>query len=460
MLTLNPQQLKAVEHTEGPLMVVAGAGSGKTHVITSRIAYLIQEKKVAPENILAITFTNKAAREMLDRVCFMLDLPASSLWVSTFHSFCLRILRRHINELGFQNDFVIYDSKDQLTLVKQCMKDASINEEAFSPKTILNHISSFKNDFVFPQDIDIASLAYGVKLKAAKVYSFYQKGLQENHALDFDDLLTLAVRLFAEVESVSRFYNKKFRYLLVDEFQDTNTVQYRLVRLLTQIHSNLCVVGDDDQSIYQWRGANLENILNFESDFPGATVIKLEENYRSTQNILNAAGAVVRENTNRKEKTLWTRNEKGKPLIYFRAEDAIDEAETICEELIELTKSEGYSLDDMAVLYRINAQSRVVEDALNKGNIPHQVVGGFKFYERKEIKDILAYMRVILNPADNVALTRILNFPARGIGKTSFEKVAAFCKENHLSLTEGLRLVREKKITAPAAASKSVSLSN
>lgn len=451
---LNPQQLQAVRHIDGPLMIVAGAGSGKTRVITSRIVHLIREKQVAPDHILAITFTNKAAAEMLERVRRMLTRLPDAPWISTFHAFCLRILRRHIAELGYSNDFVIYDKKDQLALVKQCMKSLSINTEAFAPKSILNQISTFKNDFILPQDIDRQSLPYGKKLKAAEIYGPYQKALQENQALDFDDLLILAVRLFREVDSVARYYNEKFRYLLVDEFQDTNAVQYQLVRLLSRRHNNVCVVGDDDQSIYQWRGADLGNILNFESDFPGATVIKLEENYRSTQNILRAAGAVVRENVKRKDKTLWTQNEKGAPVVYFRAGDAVDEAETICEHIRELSGKENISLDDMAVLYRLNAQSRALEDALNKKSIPHQVVGGLKFYERKEIKDIMAYMRVVLNPADSVALARIVNLPARGIGKTSLEKISTWCGRHRLSLLEGLRRAGEQRLVAPAAAAK------
>lgn len=451
---LNPQQLQAVRHTDGPLIVVAGAGSGKTRVITSRIVHLIREKQIAPEHILAITFTNKAAGEMLERVRNMLGHLPAAPWISTFHAFCLRILRRHIGELGYSNDFVIYDKKDQLALVKQCMKSLSLNTEAFAPKAILNQISTFKNDSILPQDIDRQSLSYGMKLKAAEVYGSYQNALRENRALDFDDLLILAVRLFREADSVARYYNEKFHYLLVDEFQDTNGVQYQLIRLLSRRHNNVCVVGDDDQSIYQWRGANLENILNFESDFPGATVIKLEENYRSTQNILQAAAAVVRENVRRKDKTLWTRNAKGAPVVYFRAEDAIDEAETVCDRVLGLSGKEGVSLDDIAVLYRLNAQSRALEDALSKKNIPHQVVGGLKFYERKEVKDIMAYMRVVLNPADSVALARIVNLPARGIGKTSLEKISAWCDQHRLPLLEGLRRAGEQRLVTPAAAGK------
>ena len=451
---LNPQQLQAVRHCEGPLMVVAGAGSGKTRVITCRIANLIQEEGVSPDSILAITFTNKAAGEMKERVRNMLDLRGASPWISTFHSFCLRILRKHISELGFSNDFAIYDTQDQLTLIKQCMKAAEISTDAFPPKTLLNHISGFKNDFLRPEDLKPDEMPYGNQLKAAGLYPVYQEALKKNNALDFDDLLVLAGRLFQEVPSLRAHYSDKFKQILVDEFQDTNAVQYGLVRLLCQSHNNICVVGDDDQSIYRWRGANIENILKFENDFPGTTVIKLEENYRSTQNILNAAGSVVKENRNRKDKTLWTQNETGSPVQCYRAADETDESEFVCEKIQELNRDEGFSFNDMAILYRTNAQSRVLEDVLRRQGLPYQVIGGLRFYERKEIKDVLAYMRVVLNPNDSVSLKRIINVPARGIGKTSLEKIEEYCREKELTLLEGLRDNEQKKLTAPAAARK------
>ena len=451
---LNPQQLQAVRHSEGPLMVVAGAGSGKTRVITCRIANLIKEKGYAPESILAITFTNKAAGEMKERVRNMLDLRGASPWVSTFHSFCLRILRRHISELGFSNDFAIYDSQDQLTLVKQCMKAAQVSVEAFPPKTLLNHISSFKNDFLRPEDVNKDEMPYGHQLKAAELYPVYQAALKKNNALDFDDLLVFAGRLFEDVPSLRAHYNQKFQQILVDEFQDTNAAQYKLVRLLSESHNNICVVGDDDQSIYRWRGANIENILKFENDYPGTTVIKLEENYRSTQNILNAAGSVVKENRNRKDKTLWTQNETGAPVLCFRAEDETGEAKFVCEKILELNRDDGVRFNEMAVLYRTNAQSRVMEDMLRRSGLPYQVIGGLRFYERKEVKDILAYMRVVLNPSDSVSLKRIINVPARGIGKTSREKIEAYCREKEISLLEGLRDNSQGKMTAPAAGRK------
>ena len=452
--SLNPQQLQSVCHVEGPLMVIAGAGSGKTRVITTRIAYLVQEKGIAPARILAITFTNKAASEMKERVRKILGHTDSSPWISTFHSFCLRILRRHISSLGFPGDFVIYDAQDQLALIKQCMKKISVNVEAFPPKSILNHISGFKNDFLFPRDINRDSLPFGNKLKAADVYTVYQDELKKNNALDFDDLLMWTVRLLGEVKDVVELYNDRFQFILVDEFQDTNRTQYQLLKLLSRKNRNVCVVGDDDQSIYRWRGANLDNLLNFEKDFPGTTVIKLEENYRSTQNILRAAGEVVKENLNRKPKTLWTKNENGAPIVSYRAEDEVDEARNVCNRILRLNQEDGILFNDMAVLYRTNAQSRVMEDALRREGIQHQVFGGLKFYARKEVKDILSYLKVTLNPEDSVALKRIINLPARGIGKTSLDKVEAFCEQSNISLMQGLRQVEEKRLLSTAVSKK------
>ena len=456
MLTdsLNPQQLQSVLHAEGPLIVVAGAGSGKTRVITTRIAHLVQDKGVNPSRILAITFTNKAATEMKERVHKILGHKDPSPWISTFHSFCLKILRRHIVELGYPGDFAIYDSQDQLALVKQCMKSMSVNVETYPPKSILNHISGFKNDFLFPRDVDPDSLPYGNKMKAAEVYPVYQQGLKKNSALDFDDLLIWAVRLLGEVKMVSEMYNDRFQYILADEFQDTNKTQYQLLKLLSKKHQNVCVVGDDDQSIYRWRGANLENLLHFEKDFPGTTVIKLEENYRSTQNILKAAGEVVKENLNRKPKTLWTKNEDGAPIVYYRGADEVDEARDVCERILKLNQQDGISFNDMAVLYRTNAQSRVMEDSLRRKSIQYQVFGGLKFYARKEVKDILCYLRVALNPEDSVSLKRIVNFPTRGIGKTSLDKIEAFCEQADLPLIQGLRQVEEKRLLSTAAVKK------
>lgn len=451
---LNPQQLQSVCHVDGPLIVVAGAGSGKTRVITTRIAHLVLEKGISGQRILAITFTNKAAAEMKERVRKILGNTDASPWISTFHSFCLRILRRHISTLGFPGDFVIYDSQDQLSLVKQCMKKMSMNAEAFPPKSILNHISGFKNDFLFPKDIDRDSLPFGNKMKAAEVYVVYQEELKKNNALDFDDLLMWTVRLFREVGEVSELYNDRFQYIMVDEFQDTNLTQYHLLQLISQKHKNVCVVGDDDQSIYRWRGANLENLKHFERDYPGTTVIKLEENYRSTQNILKAAGEVVKENLNRKPKTLWTKNVEGDPIVYYRAEDEVDEARNVCAKVVRLNREKGFSFNDMAVLYRTNAQSRVMEDALRRASIQYQVFGGLKFYARKENKDILSYLKVMLNPDDSVALKRIVNLPVRGIGKTSLDKVEAHCEQTNLSLMQGLRDVGTNGLLSTAVTKK------
>ena len=452
--SLNPQQREAVCHGEGPSMVVAGAGSGKTRVITCRISHLIREIGVDPESILAITFTNKAAGEMKERIRNILNQREGSPWVSTFHSFCLRMLRNHIAELGFSNDFVVYDAQDQLLLVKQCMKAMQISTDTFPAKSLLNHISGFKNDFVLPDQLDLDSMSYGNQMKAAELYPIYQAALKSNNALDFDDLLVCTAKLFQQVSSLREHYDKKFQYILVDEFQDTNAVQYELVRLLSRDVNNVCVVGDDDQSIYRWRGANIENILKFEKDYPGTTVIKLEENYRSTQNILSAAGNVVRENLNRNEKTLWTQNEKGNPVVCYKAEDETSEAAFVCDRIQNLCQEEGYSFNEIAILYRTNAQSRVIEDILRRAEIPYQVIGGLRFYERKEIKDVLAYLRVLINPEDSVSLKRIVNVPARGIGKTSLEKVEKFCMGKDLTLFEGLRHASQGGLVGTAATKK------
>jgi len=452
--SLNPEQLKAVCHSEGPSMVVAGAGSGKTRVITCRIAHLIRERGVDPESVLAITFTNKAAGEMKERIRNMLGQGELSPWVSTFHSFCLRMLRKHIAELGFSSDFAVYDAQDQLTLVKQCMKAEQISTDAFPAKSLLNHISGFKNDFIVPEQLDLDSMSYGNQMKAGELYPFYQAALKSNNALDFDDLLAFTAKLFQQSSALREYYDKKFQYILVDEFQDTNAVQYELVRLLSRDINNVCVVGDDDQSIYRWRGANIENILKFEKDYPGTTVIKLEENYRSTQNILKAAGNVVGENLNRNEKTLWTQNEKGDPVVCHKAEDETSEAAFVCDRIQNLCREEGYSFNEIAILYRTNAQSRVMEDVLRRAEIPYQIIGGLRFYERKEIKDVLAYMRVLVNSCDSISLKRIVNVPARGIGKTSMEKVESFCRERGIPLFEGLRLAGKGGLIGAAPTKK------
>ncbi|PIR00298.1 MAG: ATP-dependent DNA helicase PcrA [Nitrospinae bacterium CG11_big_fil_rev_8_21_14_0_20_45_15] len=451
---LNEQQMEAVHCTEGPLIVIAGAGSGKTRVITHRIAHLILERNISSDQVLAITFTNKAAGEMKERIRQMIDLSQSPSWISTFHSFCLRILRRHIDALGYSCDFAIYDSQDQLTLIKQCMKTANIDADSFPPRTLLSCISGFKNDFLFPENVNPESFSYGNKYRAAELYPRYQEGLRKNNALDFDDLLIQCVRLFQQSNEVLERYSHQFRYILVDEFQDTNATQYNLVKQLAQKHNNICVVGDDDQSIYRWRGANIENILNFEKDFVGTRTIKLEENYRSTQNILKAASSVVAENVSRKPKTLWTQNADGDLIVYYRARDEMDEAEYVCGKVQTLNQEDALSFGDMAVLYRTNAQSRVMEDVLRRWKIPYQLIGGLKFYERKEIKDILAYVKIIINPGDSISLKRIINVPVRGIGKTSLDKLDEYCARTGLSMSEGLRQAERDRFVAPAAARK------
>ena len=435
-------------------MIVAGAGSGKTRVITYRIAHMIREKNISPDNILAITFTNKAAREMRDRVRNMLGQSASSPLVSTFHSFCLRILRQYIDGIGYSRDFAVYDAQDQLTLVKQCMKTANVDSDAFPPKTILGAISGFKSDFLLPSDIDMDSLSYGNKMKAAEVYQLYQDALKKNNALDFDDLLLLMVTLLRDSLPAANYCKNKFRYIMVDEFQDTNKVQYRLVQLLAGETNNVCVVGDDDQSIYRWRGANIENILNFEKDFPGSKLIKLEQNYRSTQNILNAAGAIVKENAQRKDKTLWTENTAGELVTYYRADDEVDEARVVCGRILQYDREESISFNDMAILYRTNAQSRVIEDQLRQQNIPYQVIGGLRFYERKEIKDVLAYLKVLVNPSDSVSLKRIINVPTRGIGKTTVDKIESYCARENITLLEGLHAAVEQGLVGSGPRAK------
>lgn len=435
-------------------MIIAGAGSGKTRAITYRIIHMIRDREIPAESILAITFTNKAAREMKDRVYQKLGYGESLPWVSTFHSFCLNILRKHIAELGYSSDFVIYDAQDQLSLLKKVMKAQGVNEDAFTPRSLLGQISGFKNELLTPEDVNPDEMSYGARMKAANLYPVYQKALREHNAVDFDDLLVLSVRLLNRFESIRKYYNQKYRHVMVDEFQDTNLAQYRLVQYLAGEDNNVCVVGDDDQSIYRWRGANLDNMLHFERDFPGTVVVKLEQNYRSTQAILGAAGAVVRENQNRNDKTLWTENETGDPVLYIRSEDEMDEARVVCEKIDHWNRESGISFNDIAVLYRTNAQSRPIEDHLRHLGVPYQVIGGLKFYERKEIKDVVAYMRVILNPADSISLKRIINLPARGIGKTTMDKLEAWSNEKGVPLIEALRRVESDGLVGTGPAKK------
>ncbi|WP_018130790.1 DNA helicase PcrA [Effusibacillus pohliae] len=432
LLGLNPQQREAVLHQDGPLLILAGAGSGKTSTLTRRIAYLIHERRVAPWSILAITFTNKAAREMRERVEKWVGSIAADMWVSTFHSMCVRILRREIEKLGYASTFTILDAADQVTAVKQCLSDLNLDPKKYDPRAILNHISGAKNQLLGPQAF--AKRARDLfQQVAAQVYERYEKLLRSNNSLDFDDLIMKTVKLFETDPATLQHYQTKFRYIHVDEYQDTNHAQYRLIKLLAGQHRNLCVVGDSDQSIYGWRGADIWNILNFEQDYPDATVIKLEQNYRSTKRILAAANTVIEHNTQRKPKNLWSDKPEGEPIILYRAMDEHDEAYFIVQQ-IQNALREGFTYRDCAVLYRTNAQSRVLEDVLLKSSIPYTIVGGIRFYERKEIKDVLAYLRLIANPNDDLSLTRIINVPKRGIGDGTLEKIRVYAAANGLSL--------------------------
>lgn len=418
---LNPAQREAVLHTEGPVLILAGAGSGKTRALTYRIAHLILDCGVDPLRILAITFTNKAAGEMKERVAALVGPVARAMWVSTFHSMCVRILRREIDALGYDRNFVIYDEADQTTLVKQAIKELNWDEKRYPAGSALAAISGAKNKLLDPEAFNRQARDY-YSDRIAQIYRLYQKKLAANNALDFDDLIMLTVRLFRERPDVLAQYQERFRYIHVDEYQDTNHSQYLLVSLLAQKHRNLCVVGDDDQSIYTWRGADIRNILEFERDYPDAKVVKLEQNYRSTKRILAAANHIVRNNASRKEKALWTENEEGDPLIAFEALDERDEAEFVAGEVERLLRA-GLSCRDIAVLYRTNAQSRVFEDSFMRHGLPYRIVGGVKFYERKEIKDILAYLRLLIDPADSVSFARAVNVPRRGIGPATVQRL-------------------------------------
>jgi DNA helicase-2/ATP-dependent DNA helicase PcrA len=436
---LNPQQREAVLNTEGPVLIVAGAGSGKTRVLTHRIAYLLAEKKITPWNILAITFTNKAAREMQDRVAAITGPVASDIWISTFHSMCVRILRRDIEKIGFSRNFTILDSGDMLSVVKICMKELNIDLEKFQPKAIQATISNAKNELISPELFEqrIGDYFQGV---VAKVYTRYQKKLKANNSLDFDDLIMMTIELFKQAPDVLDFYQRKFQYVHVDEYQDTNRAQYMLVRMLADKHRNLCVVGDSDQSIYKFRGADISNILDFEKDFNDTTVIKLEQNYRSTKMILKAANEVIARNAGRKPKNLWTDNEEGRKISVYEAESEHDEAYFIVSE-IQKAREQGKTYQDFAILYRMNAQSRVIEEVFIKSNVPYTIIGGTRFYDRKEIKDMLAYLRLLANPDDDISLLRIINMPKRGIGQTTMDKVAAYAASKGFSIYQSLKEV-------------------
>ena len=450
---LNPQQKKAVQITEGPLLVVAGAGSGKTSVLTRRIAYLVAEKGIAPWNILAITFTNKAATEMKEREYKLLGQQADGIWMSTFHALCVRILRRDAEKIGYSSNFSIADSAEQLTLIKHIQKEQNINPKMYEPRRILSAISNGKNDLLTPAAFS-ASAASPFEKITAQVYQEYQKRLKNDQIMDFDDLIMQTLVLFKKAPTVLHYYQNKFRYLLVDEYQDTNQAQYELCHALAAQYKNICVVGDADQSIYGWRGANMENIMNFEQDYhdDGVQTVKLEQNYRSTGHILAAANAVIKNNRNRKAKKLWTDQGEGAKVTYYRAQSGDDEAHFIIAKIQEEVKEKKRSYHDFAVLYRTNAQSRTVEESFVKSNVPYQIVGGHKFYDRKEIMDIMAYLKLVANPSDSMSFNRIINTPKRGIGPVSVRRFMDFARDNGLSILGAFDHISMTGVTARAGA--------
>ena len=437
--TLNPKQKEAVLHTDGPLLILAGAGSGKTRVLTHRIAYLIDECGVNPWNIMAITFTNKAAGEMRERVDDLVGFGAESIWVSTFHSSCVRILRRHIESLGYTTSFSIYDSDDQKTLMRQVFKAMNVDTKQFKERSVLAAISSAKDKLITPEEFLLNAGADFREKKTGEIYKEYQKQLRKNNALDFDDLIVKTVELFQNNPQVLDYYQERFKYIMVDEYQDTNMAQFKLVSLLASKYRNLCVVGDDDQSIYRFRGADIQNILSFEHTFPGTKVIKLEQNYRSTQNILDAANGVIRHNFGRKDKTLWTANGEGDKILFKQFDTARDEADFVARQI----RDSSYSYQDQAVLYRTNAQSRLFEEKCLLANIPYKIVGGVNFYARKEIKDLLCYLKTIDNSRDDLAVRRIINVPKRGIGATTLGRIQDYADKMSVSFYDALRVAEE-----------------
>ncbi|MCZ8537153.1 DNA helicase PcrA [Paenisporosarcina quisquiliarum] len=450
---MNPEQEKAVKATEGPLLIMAGAGSGKTRVLTHRIAYLVVEKEVYPSKILAITFTNKAAREMRERIDGLLgNGTGERMWVSTFHSMCVRILRRDIDRIGYSKSFSILDTTEQLTVIKRILKDQNIDPKKYDPRSMLNAISSAKNECIDAETFASQMNQFNPFEKtASEVYTAYDKRLRKNQSLDFDDLIMTTLTLFKRVPDVLEFYQNKFHYIHVDEYQDTNKAQYELVQMLAKKFNNLCVVGDSDQSIYRWRGADIQNIMSFEKDYPNAQVIMLEQNYRSTKRILKAANDVIQNNTGRYPKELRTDNGSGEAINVYKAYDEQQEAQFVVKTIQELMEKDNRRLDDFAILYRTNAQSRVMEEVLVKSNITYTIVGGTKFYDRKEIKDLLSYLRLIANNEDDLALARIINEPKRNIGATSFERMARFAIEQDRSIFDALREVDFMGLPARAA---------
>ncbi len=436
---LNDKQKEAVLATEGPCLVIAGAGSGKTKVLTHKIAYLIEEKEIKPWNILAITFTNKAAKEMQERITNLIGEKAAEMWIGTFHSICVRILRRYIDRIGYNSDFVIFDTSDQKTLIKQCIKQLNLDDKIFTDRGVLAEISNSKNEMLTPEQYSVRANGELRKEKIAKLYEMYQKKLKENNALDFDDIINLTIQILTENPDVLEYYSGKFQYVLVDEYQDTNKAQFMLITLLSGRHGNITVVGDNDQGIYSFRGADISNILNFEKDFPGTKIIKLEQNYRSTKAILDAANAIIKHNEKKYEKNLWTEQVGGQLPEVARLDNEYEEANFIVEQINKLKREEYYKNKDFTVLYRMNAQSRSIEDIFRRENIPYKMIGGLKFYERKEIKDAIAYLRLIHNSADNLSLQRIINEPKRGIGQTSMEKIETIAATNGISMYETIK---------------------
>lgn len=441
--SLNNKQEEAVLQTEGPCLVIAGAGSGKTKVLTHKIAYLMAEKYIKPWNILAITFTNKAANEMKQRVENLVGDAANDMWIGTFHSICVRVLRKYIDRIGFDHSFIIFDTSDQKTLIKECLKELKIDDKLFTDRAVLSEISNAKNEMLEPK-------AYSVKYEGdyrkeviARVYDLYQKRLKENNAVDFDDIINYTIKILTENIDVFEYYTDKFQYVLVDEYQDTNKAQFTLISIMASRHGNITVVGDNDQGIYSFRGADITNILNFEKDFPGTKIIKLEQNYRCTGNILKAANAVIKNNQVKYDKKLWTQNDEGNlPSIYV-GEDEYNESNYIVSKINELKREQYYKYSDFAVLYRMNSQSRAIEDILRREKIPYKIIGGQKFYERKEIKDIIAYLRLIFNTSDNLALKRIINEPKRGIGKTSLDSIQEISEKTGVSMYEIIKNAQE-----------------
>ena len=440
---LNDKQYEAVVNTEGPCLVIAGAGSGKTKVLTHKIAYLIKEKNVKPWNILAITFTNKAANEMKERIVNLVGDAAGDIWMGTFHSICVRILRRFIDRIGFGTSFIIFDTTDQRTLVKNCLRDLNIDDKLFNERAVIAEISNAKNEMLTPEMYRARTNGEFRKEKIADIYDLYQKRLKENNAIDFDDIINYTIEILQDNEDIREYYCDKFKYVLVDEYQDTNKSQFTLVTILASKYKNITVVGDNDQGIYSFRGADISNILNFEKDFPGTKIIKLEQNYRCTGNILKAANSVISNNEVKYKKELWTQNEEGNLPKVYQAEDEYDEARYIVEQIEHLKREEYYKYNDFAVLYRMNTQSRAIEDILRRENIPYKIIGGLKFYERKEIKDIIAYLRLIQNTNDNLSLRRIINEPKRGIGKTSLDKIETISNETGIPMYEIIKKADE-----------------